>query len=98
MVANNIHGKNTIKNQIKFYVKNIKLLTPNKKIILCSLKKNKKIFDLTIGGFGLTGVILSVTLQLKKITSSLFGLQVSTIKKIRGYENENYIIKCKDKR
>jgi len=69
MVANNIHGKNTKKNQIKFYVKNIKLLTPNKKIILCSLKKNKKIFDLTIGGFGLTGVILSVTLQLKKISS-----------------------------
>ena len=42
MVANNIHGKNTKKNQIKFYVKNIKLLTPNKKIISCSLKKNRK--------------------------------------------------------
>jgi len=69
MVANNIHGKNTKKNQIKFYVKNIKLLTPNKKIISCSLKKNKKIFDLTIGGFGLTGIILSVTIQLKKISS-----------------------------
>ena len=39
MVANNIHGKNTQKNQIKFYVKNIKILTPNKKIISCSLKK-----------------------------------------------------------
>ena len=37
------------------------------------------------------------TLQLKKNTSSLFGLQVSTIKKISGYENENYLIKCKDK-
>ena len=69
MVANNIHGKNTQKNQIKFYVKNIKLLTLNKKIISCSPKKNKKIFDLTIGGFGLTGIILSATIQLKKISS-----------------------------
>jgi decaprenylphospho-beta-D-ribofuranose 2-oxidase len=69
MVANNINGKNSQKNQIKFYIKNIKLLTPNKKIILCSSKKNKKIFDLTIGGFGLTGIILSATIQLKKISS-----------------------------
>ena len=69
MIANNIHGKNTQKNQIKFYVKKIKLLTPNKKIISCTLKNNKKIFDLTIGGFGLTGIILSVTIQLKKISS-----------------------------
>ena len=37
------------------------------------------------------------TLQLKKNISSLFGLQVSTIKKISGYENENYLIKSKDK-
>jgi len=69
MVANNIHGKNTKKNQIKFYVKKIKLLTLNKKIVSCTLKNNKKIFDLTVGGFGLTGIILSVTIQLKKITS-----------------------------
>ena len=39
------------------------------KIILCSKNKNKKLFDLTIGGFGLTGSILSVTLILKKINS-----------------------------
>ena len=69
MVANNIHGKNTRKNQIKFYVKKIKLLTSNKKIVSCTLKNNKKVFDLTIGGFGLTGIILSVTIQLRKISS-----------------------------
>ena len=32
-------------------------------------KKNKKAFSLTIGGFGLTGIILTVSLQLKKIRS-----------------------------
>ena len=49
MVANNIHGKNTYKNQIKYYVKQIKLISSNKEVI-CSKNKNKKLFELTIGG------------------------------------------------
>ena len=69
MAANNINGKNTKKNQIKFFIKEIKLLSLDKKVVSCSMKSNKKIFDLTVGGFGLTGIILSVTLQLKKISS-----------------------------
>ena len=69
MIANNVHGKNTHKNKIGFYVKEIKLLGLNKKILKCSKKKNKKAFSLTIGGFGLTGIILTVSLQLKKIRS-----------------------------
>ena len=69
MIANNVHGKNTHKNKIGFYVKEIKLLDLNKKILKCSKKKNKKAFSLTIGGFGLTGIILTVSLQLKKIRS-----------------------------
>ena len=70
MIANNVHGKNTNKNQTKYYIKNLKLLKLNKKIIDCSKYKNKKIFDLTLGGFGLTGIIIAATLQLKKIQSS----------------------------
>ena len=69
MIANNVHGKNTNQNQTKYYVQNIKLLTLNKKIIDCSKNKNGKIFDLTLGGFGLTGIILSAKIKLKKISS-----------------------------
>ena len=69
MIANNVHGKNILKNQIKYYVKEIKLLTTNKKIITCSQNKNKKFFEMTIGGFGLTGFILSAKIKLKKINS-----------------------------
>ena len=96
MVANNVHGKNSQKNQIKFYIKKIKLLTPSKKIISCSIKKNKKVFDLTIGGFGLTGIILSVTIQLKKISSFYLNQKIvefntyneffSTVKKMDNFE------------
>ena len=38
--------------------------------------KNKKIFDLTLGGFGLTGIILSVTLKLKKINSPYMSQRI----------------------
>ena len=76
MIANNVHGKKTSRNQMKYYVKEIKLMIQNKKIIKCSSVKNKKIFDLTIGGFGLTGVILSAKIKLKKINSALIDQKV----------------------
>ena len=44
MIANNVHGKNIYKNQIKYYVEEIKLLGLNKKIIKCNKKKTKKYF------------------------------------------------------
>ena len=66
MVANNVHGKNVNKNQLKYYINQIKLLNLQGKIITSSNKKNKKIFDLTVGGFGLTGIIISVKNKIKK--------------------------------
>ena len=67
MIANNVLGKNSKNNQLKFYIKEINILTSNNKIIVCSKKRNRKIFDLTVGGFGLTGIILSAKLVVKKI-------------------------------
>jgi len=84
MIANNIHGKNTYKNQIKYYVKKIKLITSNKEII-CSKKNKKKIFDLTIGGFGLTGAIISVTLKLKKIYSENIEQKIIEFKSFEDF-------------
>ena len=69
MIANNIHGKKTSNNQIKYYIKELKIMMHNKKIIKCSQRQNKRIFNLTIGGFGLTGIILSAKIKLKKISS-----------------------------
>jgi decaprenylphospho-beta-D-ribofuranose 2-oxidase len=76
MVANNVHGKNIKNNQLKYFIKEIKLLKIDNKIIVCTKKKNKKIFDLTIGGYGLTGIIISVTLKLKKISSPFLDQKI----------------------
>ncbi len=96
MIANNIHGKNTHKNQMKHFVTEMKILLANNKIIECSRSKNKKVFDLTIGGFGLTGVILSAKIKLKKIKSVFINQTVekfytyreffSQIKKAKKFE------------
>ena len=77
MVANNIHGKNIKKNSIKSYIKNITIILPNTKIVQCSPLINKEIFDLTVGGFGLTGMILSVKIKLKKIESNKIIQEIS---------------------
>ena len=102
MIANNIHGKNTFKNQIKYHVKEIKLLTLSKKVIICSKNKNRKIFEMTIGGFGLTGFILSAKIKLKKVGSIYMKQKITEfnsydkffdlIKKTKKYEyNVNWI-------
>jgi len=85
MIANNVHGKNTYKNQIKYYIKEIKLLGLNKKIIKCSEKINKQIFYLTIGGYGLTGIILTATLKLKKIYSSHLSQKIIEFNNYREF-------------
>lgn len=94
MIANNIHGKNTKKNCIKHYIKKIKLLKINKKIITCSSIKNKKIFDLTVGGFGLTGLIISAEIKLKKISSEIINQKIVEFKNYSEfysiYEKNDY--------
>ena len=77
IIANNVHGKNTRNNQISYYVKEIKILLTNGKVILCSKKKNQKLFNLTIGGFGLSGIILSAKIKLKKIKSIYINQKIN---------------------
>ncbi len=96
IIANNVHGKNSKKNQLKYHVKEIRVLLENGKIIDCSRNKNKKVFDLTLGGFGLTGMIISAKIKLKKIKSSQISQKIISfdsykiffeiINKIKNYE------------
>ena len=41
----------------------------NGEIVTCSKQRNTELFNTTIGGLGLTGVIISVKFRLKKIRS-----------------------------
>ncbi len=102
MIANNVHGKNISNNQIRHHILELKILTENNEIITCSPSTNKNYFDCTIGGFGLTGCILSSKIKLKKINSSLIDQEIleftsynnffSLLEKSNSYEyNVNWI-------
>ena len=73
-IASDIHGKNHHQNGcISQYILALELLTADGTIIHCSKYDNRDVFYATCGGMGLTGIILSAKLQLKKIQSSLMN-------------------------
>ncbi|MDD3877686.1 MAG: FAD-binding oxidoreductase [Bacteroidales bacterium] len=70
-IASNIHGKNHHKEgAISLHIESLELLTETGTILICSKESNKELFVHTIGGMGLTGIILTATLRLKRIESS----------------------------
>ena len=86
MISNNVIGKNSKNNQFRYILKEFQLLSPNNKILNCSNKSNKKIFDLTIGGFGLTGIILNAVIKLKKIKNQYIRQNIFQFYNIDEFE------------
>ncbi|MEZ4847043.1 MAG: FAD-binding oxidoreductase [Bacteroidia bacterium] len=75
-LAADVHGKNHHKEgSFSDYVLNFLLMTASGEIIICSRTVNAEIFFATAGGMGLTGMILQVTIQLKKIETSAIRMQ-----------------------
>ena len=69
-LANDIHGKNHhIKGSFGNHVKRIKLLRTDGSTVQCSSNLEPELFSATIGGLGLTGVIVEVEIQLARLSS-----------------------------
>ena len=67
-IAANVHGKNQYKEGVfGQWVETLKLFHPNHGMITASRTENAEIFDLTVGGYGLTGIILSARLRLEPL-------------------------------
>ena len=72
-VATNAHGKSCGSDgTIRKSIKSILLFHKNNGWMTLSENENKEIFDLTIGGLGLTGTIVNVTLDLNEIDNTQF--------------------------
>ncbi|RED97074.1 FAD-binding oxidoreductase [Marinoscillum furvescens] len=70
-VAADVHGKNHhAEGSIANFIRRIRLMTGDGVLMHCSATESRDVFMHTCGGMGLTGVILDVTLQLKKIETS----------------------------
>lgn len=70
-IASDVHGKNHhSEGCFSEYLLDFKLMTENGDIIICSKEENSEKFYATIGGMGLTGIILSTRFKLKNIETA----------------------------
>jgi len=70
-IAADAHGKNHFhKSSISSYIIDIDLLTAKGSIVRCNRSHEPELFWATIGGLGLTGLILKATVQLERIGST----------------------------
>jgi FAD/FMN-containing dehydrogenase len=70
-IAADVHGKNHHQDgTFGNFVLDFKLLTPMGGILSCSANNNREVFWATLGGMGLTGVILSARMKLRPVASA----------------------------
>ncbi|MFK7730818.1 MAG: FAD-binding oxidoreductase [Pseudomonadales bacterium] len=75
-VAVDAHGKNPAKDgTMKDWVQALTVLHPAKGYQQCSPQLNTQLFELTCGGFGLTGIITNITLKLLPLPSTQLAMQ-----------------------
>ena len=74
-VASDAHGKNWEAGSFCNYVKGLHLIFRDGRIVYCSDENNSDLFYATFGGMGMTGVILDVHLQLRRIGSSVMDVE-----------------------
>jgi len=68
-IANDVHGKNHHRaGTFGCHVRALELLRSDGERIICSLERNMDLFRATIGGLGLTGLILRAEFQLKPVS------------------------------
>lgn len=85
-IANDIHGKNHhVRGNFGHHVLEIELLRSDLKRIVCSREQNAELFYATIGGIGLTGVILTVKIQLLAIQSAQLDVEYLNFKGVAEF-------------
>ncbi len=96
IVATNSHGKSCgTHGTIRKSIKKIQLFHKINGWLDLSENENKEVFDLTIGGFGLTGTIVAITFKLTELGSGTFETHTEEVrsfddcyKKITDDKNE----------
>ncbi len=85
-IANDVHGKNHHRRgTFGCHVEALKLLRSDGKVRCCSRDKNAKLFHATIGGMGLTGLILSATIRLMKVPGADVTERVTPFTSLEEY-------------
>ncbi|MGN6618061.1 MAG: FAD-binding protein [Ilyomonas sp.] len=87
VVASDVHGKNHhVDGSFSRHIIDMQVMLSSGEIVHCNRNENSDLFEATCGGMGLTGVIVSVRFQLKKIETSYIAQ-----KKIRAENLEELL-------
>lgn len=85
-IANDVHGKNHhVQGTFGRHVDEIELVRTDLGLLQCSPTAHAELFNATLGGLGLTGVIVTATLRLRRIASSKIRLQQIRFDNLREY-------------
>jgi FAD/FMN-containing dehydrogenase len=85
-IANDVHGKNHHRRgSFGAHVISFDLLRSDGVTRRCSAREHMNLFQATIGGFGLTGMIVSATIQLMKVGAADVLEQVTPFKSLEEY-------------
>ncbi|HEY5653107.1 MAG TPA: FAD-binding oxidoreductase [Pontiella sp.] len=88
-IAADVHGKNHhIDGSFGQHIRMMEVMRNDGSIIRCSPTENAEFYNLTIGGMGLTGVILNATFRLRKIETAYIR------KETERASNLNEIMDC----
>ena len=72
-IANDVHGKaHHVDGCFSESVVDVDLLLADGSVCRCSREENAELFWATVGGMGLTGLVLSATLRLRRIETTYF--------------------------
>ena len=70
-IAADIHGKNHHRDgSFSRFILDFRLLAPTGEVLLCSPSAHPEVYWATVGGMGLTGIILSARLRLRRVDSA----------------------------
>ncbi|HVO20842.1 MAG TPA: FAD-binding oxidoreductase [Anaeromyxobacter sp.] len=86
-IANDVHGKNHHRaGNFGAHVESLELLRSDGVRRTCSLAENPELFAATVGGLGLTGLILSATLRLRQLGPGVPQVRAATVA-LRGLDD-----------
>ncbi|MGH7926090.1 MAG: FAD-binding protein [Candidatus Binatus sp.] len=76
-IAADIHGKNHHRDSsLASHVTSFDLMVASGEVLRCSREENSALFWATVGGMGLTGVILELELRMRRVESAYFDGEV----------------------
>ena len=75
-LACDIHGKNHhVDGCFSDHVRNVELLTASGTVVMCDAEQNPALFWATVGGMGLTGLVLAMDLRLVPIANAFIEME-----------------------